>query len=85
MSTPFLQAFAVALVHALVVRDMIEVEGERDGDVVRFLAAWLHTEGKGKSLVSTTLRGLIACPDVSEVYVDEDRLKSLIDGLGTGG
>jgi hypothetical protein len=84
MSTPFLLGFAQALVHVLVARSWIEVSPGSGEAVVRYLAEWLETQGKGRSLVSTTMKGLFSCPDVIEVYLDDDVLKDVIDHLVVG-
>ena len=84
MSTRFLLGFSNALVHELVAHGHIELTGaDRQPAVVEFVAAYLHEHGKGFSLISTTSKALIACPDVVELYADDDAIKDLVDDLGT--
>jgi hypothetical protein len=82
MSTPFLTAYATALVLALLERELLEVAEGRAEAVVRFLAEDLHVRGRGGSLISSTSRALLACPDVLELYADDEELKALVESLG---
>lgn len=82
MSTPFLTAYAIALVRALLEQDLVEITDGRAEAVVRFLAEDLHLRGRGGSLISSTSRALLACPDVVELYADDEELKALVESLG---
>ena len=85
MSTPFLLGFAAALVEALLEQELLEVHEGREREVVRYVAEWLGTKARGGSLVSSTARALVECPDVDEIYADNDQLKALMETLRYGG
>jgi hypothetical protein len=81
MSTPFLIDFSTSLVAALLRDELLEVTPGSERAVVAFLADWLARNGKGRSLISLAAQGLLASPDVEELYADNDRIKDVIDGL----
>jgi hypothetical protein len=81
MTTPFLVAFAEALVSLLRRSGLAEIREGAEPRVVVFVAEWLATEAQGGSLLSNLERALLACPDVDELYATVDDLKILVDGL----
>ncbi|MCA9569157.1 MAG: hypothetical protein KC656_15015 [Myxococcales bacterium] len=80
MSSPFLLAFAESVVVTLVERGEIELSGE-PALVVRFVADRLGTAGEGRSLISTLSAALLACPEVDELYADDEALKLLVTDM----
>lgn len=83
MSTTFLLGYATALVHALLEQELLEVATGTEQSVVVFVAEYLAEHRDGQSLISLTARALLACGDVDELYADNERLKDVVDGLGT--
>lgn len=81
MSTPFLLGYAAALVEALLHDGSIEIEPGQESAVVAFVARDLEVRGKGGSLISCTSRALLACPQVVELYVDDQELKEVVEHL----
>ena len=80
MSSPFLVGFSRAVLDALQREDLVEVrEGRRD-HAARYVAGHLASVERG-SLISSLARGLIACPDIDELYADDDRLKQIVTDL----
>lgn len=80
MSSPFLHTFVESVVVALVDREELVLVGERQV-VVAFVAERLGTAGEGRSLISTLGAALVACPEVDELYADDDRLKELVTDM----
>lgn len=81
MSTTFLTGFSRAIVARLVDEACLEIAAGREEQVIAFLAAWLHREAQGGSLITGLVAGLTACPDVRELYADDDELKALVEDL----
>ena len=84
MSTPFLSQFSFALVSALLAKELLEVVSGREKHVVRYLATYLHEQGKGNSLLSTVEKAFIRCEDVEEFYADQETLKGIVETLKYG-
>ena len=83
MSTTFLMGYSTALVHALLEDELLEVTEGAEPSVVAFVAGYLAEHRDGQSLISLTARALLACGEVDELYADNERLKEVVDGLGT--
>ncbi len=81
MSTPFLQAFSLAIVSRLLETEGLAITGPPT-EVARFVAAELAKPSSGRSLISSVAAALIACPDVDDLFADNDRIKDLVDELG---
>lgn len=84
MSTPFLTGYSNALVVCLLREGLVEVRPGSEGQVVAFVATYLHEKARGGSIISSTSAALLACPDVEELYADDDQLKDVVDGLAYG-
>ncbi|MFT4622330.1 MAG: hypothetical protein ACI8PZ_000986 [Myxococcota bacterium] len=84
--TDFLLGFSASVVQALLERGQLELTatGTLEG-VVRHVAAHLGSAQPGHSLVSRFVQGLLASPDVDELFVDDDELTELIQDLGLRG
>ena len=82
VSTPFLTAFAQALVARLVAQELLEIEGP-PGVVALFLAAKLDERKPGMQLISTISTGLIACPEVVDLFADDDQIKEIVYAFHT--
>lgn len=80
VSTPFLINFTEAIVRTLLERGELELSGDRDA-VVAFVSQNLASGGEGRSLISTFTAALLACPDVEELYADDETLKELVTEL----
>lgn len=83
MSTPFLQAFALNLIHRLVEADEIAIREGRAEAVITFLAADLAQPKEGRSLISASAAALIRCPDVDELFADDEALKNHVVAMGS--
>ncbi len=80
MSTPFLLGFSTLLVRRLVADGLLEVAPDRQEHAVAQLAE--HLAGaRGASLLSAVAAGLLAAPDVIELYADEDDLKAAVASM----
>lgn len=83
MSTPFLQRFASSLVVTLVDKELLEVGPAGPQPVIAYLAAQLSGVKMG-SLITVVSRVLVACPDVDELWADDEQLKALVEDMGAG-
>lgn len=83
LSTPFLTAYAHRVVHRLVGAAAIEIEPESIDEVVAFVADYLASRPQGFSAISSTSKALIMCPNVVELFADDDEIKEIVDGLQT--
>lgn len=83
MSTPFLQRFASSLVATLLDQELIELGPAGPQPVAVYLAAQLAGVQMG-SLISVVSRTLVACPDVEELWADDEQLKALVEDMGAG-
>jgi hypothetical protein len=84
MSTPFLTQFSGSLVADLMAQDLLDVKTGHHAEVVSYLAAYLHKNRAGRSLLSTVEAGLITCGDVEEFYADQQTLKGIVETLKYG-
>lgn len=82
MSTPFLYGFAAAVVSRLLDGDRVEIAPGGQERVVRCVADELGAAREGASLISSLSASLLACPEVVELYADDDELKELVSDLG---
>ncbi|MFK7928793.1 MAG: hypothetical protein AB8H79_11440 [Myxococcota bacterium] len=82
MASRFLLGYAHALVYALVQQELVDLVPDREEQAVAFLADYLERNRKGGSLISLSAAGLLDCPDVEELYADNDTLKDVVDGFG---
>lgn len=82
MSSTFLHGFAQAVVTKLVADNLLECVAQEQPSVVVFVATELARPGKGRSLISSLERALLACPSVDELYADFDAIKRAVDALG---
>lgn len=82
MSTPFLIGFTSTVVTHLLAAGLVEIAPDREDHVVAFVADHLAGLRTGHSLISSLVAGLLACPDVEELYADDESLKELITELG---
>ena len=85
MSTAFLHAFARSVVDALLSGEEIEIVAGSRERVVGYVAEGLARVGQGGQLVSALVAALVSCPDVIELYADDEALKALIEELGSQG
>lgn len=81
MASAFLHHFATQVVCELCKKELLECGSDAQDQVIQFLAEHLADNGKARSMISSVLEGLIACPDVEECYAGIDELKSLVNGL----
>lgn len=82
--TPFLTGFAESVLKRLLDDRAVELSptAESEDRAALFLANWLATRPQGSSLLSSLEAGLLACPEVNELYADLDGLKAIVDDLG---
>jgi hypothetical protein len=59
----------------------IEILPGSDERVVAFTAASLHVRSTGGQLIDTLAKALLACPDVDELYIDDEDLRTVITEL----
>ena len=81
MTVSFLQGYARVLVHELIQRELLEVVPGRHEAVVVFVAEYMAEHGQNRSAISLTGQALLACPDVDELYADDEALKDAVDAL----
>ena len=81
MSTPFLLAYASAVVRALVARDRIDLCGSEE-EAAKDLATFLAGR-KGHSLISSTSLALLGSDHVTELYAEDEEIKDIVDALGS--
>jgi len=82
VSTPFLAAYAHAIVQSLVASDLLLLSGDPH-QVAAYVAADLARDSPARSVVASTAAALIACPDVEELFADDDDIKAIMDDMGT--
>lgn len=80
-----LLAFGAAVVRHLLDRELLEIEPDSEVEVARFVATHLGQLRGPSSLISSVSAGLLACPEVLELYADDQTLKLLIDDFGMSG
>ena len=78
----FLLGFSVRVVNELIQEGLLEVSPGGERAVVQFVADHLAASKPGQSLVSRLVQGLVACPQVEELYADDDAIKGLIQDHG---
>ena len=81
MSTPFLVGFTREIVARLLAEGLLDVTWGGEERVIRFVAGELAAVPPGGSLITSLARSLIRCPDVQELYADDERLKGLVQDL----
>lgn len=81
MVSAFLHHFAVQVVCDLCEKELLECRSGAQDQVIQFLAEYLSDNSKARSMISSVLDGLIACPDVEECYAGIDELKLIVNGL----
>lgn len=81
MSTPFLLAYSMTVIRALIERGQLVLGGSAE-DAAKDLAAFLAAR-EGHSLISSTSRGLLLSVHVEELYAEDDEIKAIVDDLGT--
>jgi hypothetical protein len=80
--TPFLLGFARAVVDRLRAGgDLVLVDDAKGEEVARFVADFLGDLRVHSQLVSGLSQALVECPDVEELFADDDRLQLLITDL----
>ena len=78
--TPFLMNFASAVIFHLQQQGLLELCGN-ETRAVTFVANYLGTIARGGSLISSLTAALIACPEVEELYADDEQLKQILQDL----
>ena len=81
MSTPFLTGFVTRVVVALLAGGHLEVVPGSEERVIAFVAGKLSSSSQGSQLIDSLSRALIVCPEVEELFIDDDDLKELITEL----
>ena len=81
MSTPFLNSFTEAVMARLVAEDLLELEPESGAIAIHFISCRLGQTSKGGSLISAFSRAIIECPQVIELYADNDTIKEIVTDL----
>ena len=84
MSTTFLNDFSLALVARLCAGDLLEITRGKERETAKYVAQFLHENGKGNSLLSTVEKALLKCPLVEEFYADQETLKGIVETLKYG-
>lgn len=81
MSTPFLIHFSAGLVARLLKDESMEIDEGTSEQVAGYLANYLASSPSHSSLISRVAEGLLECPQVQELYADNEKLKALIESL----
>jgi hypothetical protein len=77
-----LLAFSLSLVNRLQADGLLSVKPGASERVVQFLADRLADQPELSSLVSASGKALVDCPDVEELFADDEELKEAINDLG---
>lgn len=80
----FLTGFAGRLLAGLLDAGLIEIELDSEAAVVAFVAGELAGAGQGAQLIASTARALVRCPQVIELFADDEALKGVIDAMAPG-
>lgn len=80
MSTPFLRGFASLLLRRLADDGLVELRPE-DHDAAALGLADALAGAQGESLLSAVTAGLLAVPEITELYADDEDLKAAIEAL----
>lgn len=80
----FLTGFAARLLAALLEAELIEIEPGSEAAVVAFVAGELAGAGQGAQAIASTARALVRCPQVVELFADDETLKDVIDAMAPG-
>ena len=81
MPSELVQVFSAAIVRRLIDDSMLEVVRGRADAVAAFVAEEVGRPGPGKQLVSSLAAALLACPDVVELFADDEELLSAVTDL----
>ena len=82
MATVFLLAFSRSVIGRLTRdRSLILAPGATEGAAAEFVAEFLGARKPANSLISSLSAALLACPEVEEVYIDDDELKAVVDDV----
>jgi hypothetical protein len=81
MPSDLVVAFTRAMLARLVQEELLEIRPGRELAVVDFVSEELGTPGPGRQLLSTLSRALVQCPDVEELFADQDDLVRLVSEL----
>ena len=81
MTTPFLLAFSTAVLVELERSKKVELNGATER-VAIYLANYLGTKARGGSLISGISAALVSCPEVEELFADNEEIKRIVDNLG---
>ena len=82
MTTPFLYRFSVAVLTRLLEGRRVELQPGGEEQAVLYVSNKLAQAGEGSSLISTLSAALMSCPEVLELFADEEELKELVSDLG---
>ena len=82
MATPFMMSFSRAVVDRLHAEgDLVLSDAATQEAVAEFVAGYLAGLKGRQSLITSLGEALIACPEVDEVFADDDRLKGVVDDI----
>lgn len=81
MTTPFLVGFARAVLARLQEDQLVEVTFGSEERVALHVGAELAAVPHGGSLITSLARALLSCPDVHELYADDQQLKGIVQHL----
>jgi hypothetical protein len=78
----FLLAFSHELVWRLLAEELLLVREGTTDRVIWRLSEHLAAQKQGASLISSVSAGLLAIPEVEELFADDDELRDLVTDLG---
>lgn len=81
MASALVKVFCEAVVYRLMQEDAAELRAGRERAVVDFVAEEVGRPAPGKQLVSSLSGALMRCPDVLEIYLDDEELIELVADL----
>lgn len=78
----YLRGFASALLPRLIEAGHLEIEPDSLERVVAFVGDALASQREGRQALTVLIEALVRCPDVVELYADDDELREAVNDLG---
>ena len=79
--TDYITKFSSEMVVRLLADGLLEIEPGADDAIATFVAGRLSRASQGGQLFASFTTALFACPDVIELYADDEQLKEIVNCL----
>ena len=79
--TDYITKFSAQMVARLLAANLLEIDPGTDTVVSKYVAERLVGISQGGQLFTSFTKALFACPDVIELYADDEELKEVVNTL----